>query len=291
MAALDGEYALPFADRDEWLSWRTRPLREWNFTREDELLRRYLGIPLHFSNESLWLPAAFRQAVLIGLTELLDPKGSPDGPRTPSATWGASPLDLYHCHVVVELSRFERVGDLSDALTAARTYDARLSGLRRQAGDDWDTPRWTSRYRELLLAPGTRGTPSVREEAAAVLNRTLTASVRHQVPLYLVWHTFELRKWRPANMNSKDPRRHWWNLVSPVAGGVTHSPFTDFASVLQQFLELAFLVNPGGAITLMADTLHEAAAVAGVSMEQVNKASAGDPLPFPRATTDVRVPL
>jgi len=290
MAALDGEYALPFADRDEWLTWRTRPLREWNYTREDELLHRYLGLPLHFANVSLWLPAPFRQAVLIGLTELLDPKGSPDGPRTPSATWGASPLDLYHCHVVVELPRFERVGDLSDALTAARKYGARLSRLRKQAGEDWDTARWTSRYRELLLAPGTRDTPSVRDEAAAVLNTILATSVKHLVPLFLVWHTFEFRKWRPANMDSKDPRRHWWNLVSPVAGGVTHSPFTEFKDVLQQFLELAFLVNSGGEITLMAETMQEAAAVAGVPVERINSAILSDPLPFPRATTNVRVP-
>jgi len=285
-AALDAEFALPFADRDEWLSWRTRPLREWNFTREDELLRQFLGIPLHFTNESLWLPAAFRNAVLIGLADLLDPKGSPDGPRTPSATWGASPLDLFHCHVVVELTRFERTPDFSDAATAGEGYDRRLAALRRQAGEDWDTPEWTRRYRELLLAPATRTMPSVREQAARVLNLTLAASLKHQVPVVLVWHSFEHKKGRPANMGSKDPRRHWWNMVSPIAGGVTRSPFTEFAFVLRQILELGFLVNAGSAITMMASTLREAAAIVGVTMQQINAAIDSSPSSVPAPRTD-----
>jgi len=40
----------------------------------------------------------------------------------------------------------------------------------------------------------------------------------------------------------------------------------------------------------MAGTMQEAAAVAGVPVERINSAILSDPLPFPRATTNVRVP-
>ncbi|MEU1866624.1 hypothetical protein [Streptomyces gardneri] len=36
---LDGKWAIPNADRDEWLSGSTRPISEFNFTRKNEMDR------------------------------------------------------------------------------------------------------------------------------------------------------------------------------------------------------------------------------------------------------------
>ena len=101
---LDNEWASPFADRDEWLSWQTRPISNFNFTRQNELDRQQSGGQFTFNPLSAWLPAPFKDAILTGIAAILDPTGSPVGAFTPSATWGASPLDFYHCHVVLDLA-------------------------------------------------------------------------------------------------------------------------------------------------------------------------------------------
>jgi hypothetical protein len=269
MAALDAEFALPYAERDEWMSWHQRPLRQWNFTRQDELKRRSLGTAFTFSAESQWLPRPFQSAIVTGLTALLDPGGSPDGPRTASATWGASPLDLFHCHVVVESWAFLRNLDMIDAQTAANKYMRRLDALRHQAENiagSFESEAWTRAYRELLLA---RGMPSVRDEAAAVLNMAGSASVNPPTPVHLVWHSFEHARWRPAGMKSRDPRRHWWNEVVPNAGKVLATPFNEFAFIVTQILELAFLVNGAGEITVMAETMLETSALAKLPMRDI----------------------
>jgi len=283
MAALDEEFALPFADREEWLSWGTRPLPQWNFTREDELLRRYLETPLTFSQESQWLPAPYQRAILTGLTALLDPFGSPDGPRTPSATWGVSPLDLRHCHVVVNASTSAPAFDVPHARGVS--YTERLVRLRERAtrmAGSVHTPAWTLAYRQLLLERGTPDSPSVRDEAANVLNLASAASLRNDLPVFLVWHSFEEPNWRPATMKPGNRRRHWWNVVLPVPSGVTHPPFTEFRNRVVEILELTFLISAAGVITIMAETIIETAAVVGLPVEDVSAAISGRSAPVVR---------
>ena len=72
ITTLDNFWALPFADRDEFLSWQTRPIPEFNFTRNDEQDRRLTGAQFSFSPLSSWVPAALQSAMLTGLTALLD---------------------------------------------------------------------------------------------------------------------------------------------------------------------------------------------------------------------------
>jgi Putative peptidoglycan binding domain len=283
MAALDAEFALPFADREEWLSWRRRPLRQWNFTREDELFRHFQATPFRFSAESQWVPTPFRNAIVAALTALLDPFGSPDGVRTPSATWGVSPLDLYHCHIIVDEGIILRNPDFGSAKIAAREYEASLERLRRQATSTTGregTPAWTREYRTLLLASGTPQAPSVRDNAARVLNMTLAASRQHNIPVTFLWHSFEVKKWRPATMGSTDPRRHWLSFIPPIPGGVTHAPFTEL-KFIGQVLDLGFLVDPAGAITVMAGTLDEVSAVVDLSSDEIRAAALGPTAPVP----------
>ena len=66
ITTLDNFWALPFADRDEFLSWQTRPIPEFNFTRNDEQQRRLTGALFSFSPLSAWVPAAFQDAILTG---------------------------------------------------------------------------------------------------------------------------------------------------------------------------------------------------------------------------------
>lgn len=280
MGELDKEWAVPFADRDEWLSWQTRPFSEWNFTREDELSRRRTGAGFTFTPESAWLPAPFRDALVTGLAALLDPFGSPDGSLTPSATWGVSLLDLYHCHVVAN----EVPSDGSGPWVTAKAHQSNLANtlqnLKNEASQAWDygTAAWTNRYRELLLAPGTPGTVSVRDQAASILNEIHAESVANQRTVSLVWHTFEFGVWRPVNVADDDPRRRWWNVVSPQPSGVSHTPFYMFVSHDAQgnpvfwtvpLIDLAFVIDKYRAVTVIPETQEEAAAVAGIPISQL----------------------
>ena len=69
----------------------------------NELVRRAMGAAFTFNPTSNFLPQALRVGMADGLSELLDPKGSPNAQYTASAIWGASPVDLFHVHRVVDL--------------------------------------------------------------------------------------------------------------------------------------------------------------------------------------------
>src|SRR5262245_792266 len=286
MKALDDIWALPFADREEWRSWHLRELPEWNWTRDDDLNRRRLGFPITLAPTAAWLPAPFKTALVRGLTELLDPFGSPDGPRTPSATWGVGPLDLFHCHVATDRGRFLRSRAMLSAMDAVRDYRRRLDRAQaqaEQAGPRESAP-WTRAYRDLLLAPGTPKEPSVRKQAATILEQILAVSRSESMTVSLVWHSFEARRWRPASIQTESPRRKWWNDVSPVPSSVTHTPFDvhfrDPATgdeVLAGLLGLAFLMDRRARIHVMAETWTETSALVDLTMERINAAFFGPP--------------
>lgn len=274
VTTLDREWATPFADRDEWLSWQTRPIPEFNFNRADELARRQAGRSFALNPLSAWLPAAFRDGIFAALAGLLDPSGSPLGPFTPSATWGASPLDTFHCHVVIDLANLGPVWQGFQGFS--RAIDDRSMAMMRQADQAGQegTPAWTAAYRALLLAPGD---PSFTQRIANLLTDILGESARTGILVKLLWHTFEHDIWRPVEVGSSDPRRAWWNVVSPAAGPVTQWPFpvTDvaFRTNVAQLLELGVIVDKSGQVTVAAPTRTEAAALAGLDKKRIDDAT------------------
>jgi hypothetical protein len=285
ITTLDNFWALPFADRDEFLSGQTRPIPEFNFTRNDEQERRLTGAQFSFSPLSSWVPAAFQSAILTGLTALLDPAGSPDGAMTPSATWGASPLDLFHCHVVIDLANFLSTPGWSQPRAKAEAVHTRMLDMMRhadQAGPE-GMPPWTALYRQLLLARGQAGQLSFTDQVADVLNTFLATSLAEGQTLRLIWHTFEHQLWRPVDVGSDSPRRAWWNDVAPVPSIVTATPFPvtpqAFGNNVADLFELGFLIDGNGVITVLGETVVEAAALVGLDKARIN--AAVDGLPFP----------
>jgi peptidoglycan hydrolase-like protein with peptidoglycan-binding domain len=274
VTTLDREWATPFADRDEFLSWQTRPIPEFNFTRADELARRQAGRGFALNPLSAFLPAEFRDGIFAALTGLLDPAGSPLGKFTPSATWGASPLDTFHCHVVVDTAGVTPAWQGIQGFS--RAIDDRAMTMMRQADQAGPegTPPWTAVYRALLLAPGD---PSFAQRIANLLNDILRESRNTGTPVKLLWHTFEHDIWRPVEVGSHDPRRAWWNVVAPAAGPVTQWPFpvTDAAFVanVAQLLELGVIVDKAGTVTVAAPTRTEAAALAGLDKKRIDDAT------------------
>src|SRR4051794_27836321 len=184
VTTLDGEWALPFADHEEFVSWN-RALPEFNFTRMDENARRLNGSAFTLAAVSSWLPAPVKDTMFASFMSLLDPGGSPDGRFTPPATWGLSPLDLYHCHLVVENSLFNRqVWD--PAIVRREAVHSRLGQLRTQAqaAGAIGSPSWTAAYAGLLVGSGVTGM------VADTLETVLRISANTGVPVKMVWHTF-----------------------------------------------------------------------------------------------------
>jgi hypothetical protein len=272
ITTLDTLFAMPFADRDEFLSWATRALPQWNFTRRNELHRRTAGLPFTFNPVSNWVPQAIKDGIVTGLTSLLDPAGSPNGVFSPAATWGASPLDLFHCHVVVDLGGMDP--RWSDVQTLGNKVDARSMQLRRQANavGPEEGPVWTAAFAALIFAPALPGEKSFIDLCREAIEAAVATSIAVNQPLKIVWHTFESPPWRPVDMASDDPRRGWWNTVAPVAGPVTSTPFQvhQFGSHVFHLMELAFLVDQAGVITVMAQTIFEAGAVVGLDKSTIN---------------------
>lgn len=264
ITALDGMWSVPFADRDEWLSGQVRPIPEFNFTRAHEFDRRNLGRQFTFHPLSAWVPDGFKSALLTGITELLDPHGSPAGRFTPSATWGVGPLDLYHCHIVVDIAHVASPGWSPHRLAAEAIHQRMLAmmGQADQAGPE-GTPAWTAAYRAQLLAPGQPGQPSYIQRWTSLLEGLLATAHADQQTLRLLWHTFERSIWRPVEMGSDDPRRAWWNDVAPVSSGVTRTPFpvSAFGANVMHLAELAVLIDQDLVVTVLGATLTETAAL------------------------------
>lgn len=283
MTALDTAWAMPCADRDEWLSWRTRRIAAFDFHRSRELGRLPIA-SYTFNPVSAVIPSAFRSAMTVGLAALLDPAGSPDGPLTPSATWGASPLDLEHCHIVVPTpSPSADWYDTRNKYIALRTRSEDLKNKADLSGHTRHGPAWTVVYKGLLTAPGTGATQGYLDQYTDFLTDVLNTQVTTSEPVRLLWHTFESENWRPVGMSDGDPRRAWWNEVAPAPSGVTRPPFGsgEGAVMANTFLlgDLQFVVDEFAVITTLAPTYIEAAALVG--LEEKHIYAAIHALPYP----------
>lgn len=274
ITTLDGYYALPFADREEWLSWTKRRLPAFNFTRQDELNRISAGSSFTWNPASSWIPPVFKTAFVNGITQILDPTGSPASRYAPSATWGISPLDLYHCHLVIDGIPVQIIDGrpVQDPTPAPwndfESRDRNLANTRDQnqakanAVAAWGTPAWVAKYRSLLLAPAPAGQRSYTEKTADLLNSIAAASTDPATtrPVYMLWHSFEERLWRPSGMTSGDPRRHWWCQVTPNLTAVTAAPvIAANMGYSLLFNNLCFVIDKAGQIT----------AIAGAEMDEI----------------------
>jgi hypothetical protein len=276
MTALDAECfdkpPPPFSDRDEWLSWVSRDavptLSAFNFTRADELARRKSGRGFTFDAASNWLPDRFRDAISQSLAALLEPTGSPAGPGSPSATWGAGVFDLYHCHVMVV--RGASLSPSIDLMTGLSAMQARIRQLRAQSatapGAAIFNRAWATAHRANMLSSG------VLNQARDLAN-TVIAEATAAKPAVLVWHSFEEPRWRPATMVSSTPRRHWQTQLAPAAAAiVTPLPFVTSAQLgdaFNEIFEIYFVVSKTAVITAAPGSREDAYAMAGLVPDDV----------------------
>ncbi|WP_329343834.1 peptidoglycan-binding protein [Streptomyces sp. NBC_00663] len=284
LSALDDAWALPFADRREWLSWQERPIPEFNFTRKNELDRQTLGSLYSFSPEGAPLPLEYQDGLLLGIEGLLNPRGSPDGIYTPPASWGASPLDLFHCHLV--LAKNPPPAPAWDtARSLANVVRSRANDLqvRAEMAGPVGTRPWTEAYRAYLLATPEDGTRSFREAYVDVLNEVLTTGHATGQHVWMLWHTFEEDRFRPADVPMDSPRRQWWNAVAPYPTDLTHTPFATTTADVQantvQIIDLHFFIDRQYVITVLGPTNSEAGAIVHLETDRIDAAAAG--LPYP----------
>lgn len=285
ITTLDGYFAVPFADRDEWLSWQTRRLPLFNFTRQDELNRVNAGGTFTWRPTSSWIPPAFKTAFVKGISQILDPRGSPASTFAPSATWGISPLDLYHCHLVIDGLPS---GSTPPPWNDFQSRNSNLAATRDQcrakadATAAWGTPQWIEKYRSLLHAPPPAGGRSYNEKTADLLNLIAAASTAPATtrPVYMLWHSFEEPIWRPVGMSSHDPRRHWWCEVTPNPSAVTSapidiSPAAGYSTLLDN---LTFVIDKARGITAIAGAeMEEIATVVNFNLQDWRSAKNGLP--------------
>lgn len=71
ITTLDNRFAVPYADRREWLEQFSRPFPYLNFNRFKETLRRFQGGTFTFNPVGVQLPNDMRTAFLTGLQALL----------------------------------------------------------------------------------------------------------------------------------------------------------------------------------------------------------------------------
>jgi hypothetical protein len=195
---------------------------------------------------------------------------------TPSATWGVSPLDLYHCHVVIDLAsvdddwrRIQKQNDLTD-----RADKLKIQAV--QAGPR-DGAAWTKALRGLLLAPGSVVKPAYFDTAASFLRVVLEAATAKNAPVKFVWHTLEHS--RPAGMPDDDPRRSWISDVTPAAGAVTPTtfPYLTYGQHVLELSALAFVVDADAVVTVGSQTQEETFALVGLNLADVTAAEKGMP--------------
>lgn len=274
MTALDNECSdkppPPFVDRDEWASWRNRGniprVGAFNFTRADELARRAAGRVFTFDPVSAWLPPLFQTALLQSLPALLDPDGSPAGPGSLPATWGAGPFDLYHCHVQLFTGG---VIPVPPQLTIGALLLSQIGNLHNVAatapGAVKHNPIWTAQFRTLLLSSG------LLPQFTALGHAAIAAASPAQ-PLFLVWHSFELTRWRRATMDKNSPQRHWQTPVAPVLGPPLVSGFTEgtMNTVSAAIFQISFYISKAGVISAMPGGGLEAAAMVGITQDELD---------------------
>jgi len=265
----------PFTDREEWLTWQQRSsfpeIDPVNFTRLDlfQRLASFQTLTLH--ENSAWFPPLMASKLIEGILALLDPVGSPDGVGTAPGSWGTFPIfDFNHCHIGfgepappgVEIGT--EVTNKSKAIR--RLADEQSGGAERGSAE------WTQVHQALLQPTDPNG-GELMFIANEFLNGVLSkASDDH--PLLMIFHTFEVR-FRPADMQAEDPKRHWHIQIDPPGPGVERNPWVTSQLMKDNFfhaIQINFLVNKSGQVIVMPDMV-EVASVAGIPYQAVADAT------------------
>jgi hypothetical protein len=247
-------------DPSERSSIIQRPLREWNFTRGDfKTLTEFASQQLTFDPLSIWLPAALKSRLLTIFNMLLKPT------HTPSATWGVSSFDWYHCHLGLWSGTFNV--PLSPAsqswLSSAKLMSTSISNLVDShivagAIPAASVPAFQIAYAARLAMP----------DVASLLNTyaTLPQAV-------MIHHTYEEQSRRPT-MGSDDVRRHWMvHANSQVATSPYRTPEAqNSAQSRVEFacgasIEICFLINKSGNIIPTLGNSHSLSAVTGLGSQ------------------------
>ena len=210
MGALNAIALSEFEGVTDFLERRSIILRinpQWNFTRGDfKTLTDMAGLSLRFDASATWLPNVLKDRFLAVLNKLLKPT------HAPSATWGVSSLDWYHCHLGVWSGVPNKKFSAASAAWITTAVAARIALEQKRepfivfhglpAGN-------VALYRPVYEA-------FVLSADVAILLNTYASLPEAMV----VHHTFEDEDWRPG-MSPRDPRRHW--MVDTDQHGPAHS--------------------------------------------------------------------
>ena len=124
---------------------------------------------------------------------------------------------------------------------------------------------WTAQFKALLLASG------MLPQFTALGNSAITAASPAQ-PLFLVFHSLEHGRWRPADMTPASPQRHWQTPMMPVLAATLASEFTEgtMNTVAAHIFQIAFYVSKAVVITAMPGGGLEAGAMVGVTQDELD---------------------
>jgi hypothetical protein len=236
---------VPFTN-EELRSWAIRKLPEWNFTRQNVQASLPLGLSFPPASQAL-LPPVYQTNIAAAIFRIAEPTTS-----DPSS-WGVSPFDLYHVHVLVPLAS-ATIADHT-LKNAANAFSTRMGTLLRQAADGGmtiNTSAQATRYKMLLQGM----TPDYRLHLVAASQRP---------GIRLEYHSFEHD--RPTGMQSDDARRSWRSLTLNSVPVIEPSEFHSTPALLGAHLDvggLAFLVDKGQVVHVVPGSGLQLTAIAEV---------------------------
>jgi hypothetical protein len=235
---------------EELRSWATRRTPQWNFTRAHVALANLAGGFTFSSDSQALLPPNYRANLVKAFSTILNPGASSPG------SWGISPFDFYHCHVMVPAATATSADQ--DLVIRRQGVDTKVEQFRQQAsGTSGATATITTAAQAQVFQQLLRTVlPQARQLAA---DAALRPGVR------IEYHSFEGSGTdRPAGMQSNDPRRYWRSraltpqpvvepseLTTPQALG-THLELSGFGFLLDQ--QRVVHVVPGSRLSLSAPT-------------------------------------
>lgn len=271
MTALNGvplgefEGITDFLERRSVIS-RNKFMRGWNYTRGDyKTLTVTNGSALTFDPSTTWLPSYFKTRILTLLNKILKPE------ETPSGTWGVGTFDSYHWHLGFWAGANKRVSNASeDWLRDANGPNGLVGGLAnvRQPflGLKTSFPSDIANYRAAHAA--WLRTPGVAAQLNAYAN--LPEAV-------IVHHTFEAAGWRPFEMKTEDPQRHW---MLDASGAIRKPPYMapndlDAANLRREFLcegmpQINLLIDRAGVIHPIIGILQDLTVVTGLPSDALH---------------------
>ena len=124
-------------------------------------------------------------------------------------------------------------------------------------------PPWTALYRQLILAPANPVSSPSPIRSPTSSTRSWTPASPKGTTLGCLAHV-RAPVVAAGRCRQRQSRRGWWNDVAPVPSSVAATPFPvtpqAFGDNVADLFELGFLVDGSGVITVLGETVVEAAA-------------------------------